>query len=125
MGLQSHLTEVAMHGDPMNPMARTYSPETPEELVTALAALVGGAVGCDITLNGTVNAGQECRGTVTMNGTPIPCCEGGNCAGTPPSGWRLKDASTIELVGTSCIDFLTAMSATLNAGFPCGVFVVE
>ena len=125
MGLQAHLDEVARHGDPMNPMARTYSPETPEELVTALAALVGGAVGCDVMLNGTVMAGQECTGTVTMNGLAIPCCEGGNCMGAPPSGWRLKDASTIELVGNNCIDFLTAQSATLNAGFPCGVFVVE
>jgi hypothetical protein len=125
MGLQAHLDEVARHGDPMNPMARTYSPETPEELVTQLATLVGGAVGCDVMLNGTVMAGLECRGTVTMNGIEIPCCEGGNCAGTPPSGWRLKDASTIELVGNNCIDFLTAQSATLNAGFPCGVFIVE
>lgn len=124
-GLQAHLDEVARHGDPMNPMARTYSPATPEELVTALAALVGGAVGCDITLNGMVTVGQECRGTVTMNGVDIPCCEGGNCQGTPPSGWSLKDPSTIELVGNSCLDFLTSTSATLDARFPCGLFVVE
>jgi len=124
-GLQAHLTEVAMHGDPMNPMAQTYSPETPEELVTALATLVGGAVGCDITLNGTVTAGRECTGSVKMNGVELPCCEGGTCAGTPPSGWRLKDASTIELVGNTCLDFLTVASATVTAGFPCGVFVVE
>lgn len=123
--LQAHLDEVARHGDPTNPMARTYTPESPEELVTQLAALLGGAVGCDITLNGTVSVGQECSGTVTMNGVEVPCCEGGMCAGTPPVGWRLKDPSTIELVGNSCLDFLTAQSATLNAGFPCGVFVVE
>jgi hypothetical protein len=114
-----------MHGDPMNPMARTYTPESPEELVTQLAALVGGAVGCDITLNGTVRAGQECSGEVTMNGVELPCCEGGMCPGTPPTGWRLKDESTIELVGNTCLDFLTATSATLTAGFPCGVFVVQ
>jgi len=125
MGLQAHLTEVAMHGDPMNPMARTYTPESPEELVTQLAALVGGAVGCDITLNGTVRAGQECSGEVTMNGVELPCCAGGMCPGTPPTGWRLKDESTIELVGNTCLDFLTATSATLTAGFPCGVFVVQ
>lgn len=123
--LQAHLDEVARHGDPMNPMARTYTPESPEELVTQLAALVGGAVGCDVTLNGMVTTGQECRGTVTMNGLDVPCCEGGMCAGTPPSGWRLKDPSTIELVGNSCLDFLTLSSASLYAGFPCGVFVVE
>jgi len=125
MGLQAHLNEVALHGDPMNPMARTYTPESPEELVTQLAALVGGAVGCDITLNGTVQTGRECSGTVTMNGIELPCCEGGMCPGTPPVGWRLKDPSTIELVGNTCLDFLTAASASLHAGFPCGVFVVE
>lgn len=123
--LQTHLDEVARHGDPMNAMARTYTPESPEELVTQLAALVGGAVGCDITLNGMVQAGRECSGEVTMNGLPIPCCEDGVCPGTPPVGWRLKDPSTIELVGNTCLDFLTAASATLHAGFPCGVFVVQ
>jgi hypothetical protein len=120
-----HLDEVARHGDPMNPMARTYTPESPEELVTQLATLVGGAVGCDITLNGTVQAGRECSGEVTMNGAALPCCVDGVCEGTPPSGWRLKDASTIELMGNTCLDFLTATSATLKAGFPCGVFMVQ
>lgn len=123
--LQAHLDEVARHGDPMNPMARTYTPESPEELVTQLAALVGGAVGCDVTLNGTVRAGSECSGQVTMNGLDVPCCRDGMCDGTPPSGWRLKDPSTIELVGNSCIDFLTLSSASVYAGFPCGVFMVE
>jgi hypothetical protein len=123
--LQTHLDEVARHGDPMNMMARTYTPESPEELVTQLAALVGGAVGCDITLNGMVQAGRECSGTVTMNGVELPCCADGMCAGDPPTGWRLKDPSTIELVGNTCLDFLTASSAQLTAGFPCGVFVVQ
>jgi hypothetical protein len=128
MGLQQHLDEVARHGDPDNMMARTYSPETPEDLVAALAALVGGAVGCDVFLNGSVTAGQECRGSVKLNDMELPCCQGTNCGGVasdPQNGWVLKDPSTISLVGETCTNFLVLAEASLYAGFPCDVFVVD
>ena len=126
--LQAHLDQVAMHGDPLNPMAQTFNPMSPQDLVNALAAIVGGAVGCDIFLNGTVTQGQECRGFVKQSGVKLPCCQGNLCDGQavdPPNGWMLKDPSTISLVGEACTSFLQSPDALIEAGFPCDVFVVQ
>jgi hypothetical protein len=48
MGLEAHLTLVAQHGDPGNPMAHTFSPTNPADLVMALTTLLGSAFGCHI-----------------------------------------------------------------------------
>jgi len=47
-GLEAHLAEVAKHGDPMNPAARTFSPMTPEDLQMALRTVLSSALGCVI-----------------------------------------------------------------------------
>jgi hypothetical protein len=49
MGLEMHLATVAQHGDPTNPMAHTFSPTNPQDLVTALTTLLGSAFGCHIS----------------------------------------------------------------------------
>ena len=46
--LEMHLAEVAKHGDPMNPAARTFSPMTPEDLQMALRTVLSSALGCVI-----------------------------------------------------------------------------
>lgn len=128
--LQAHLDEVARAGAPMDPAAHTFSPSSPDELVQTLAQLLGGAVGCNIALNGKVTVGQECLGTVLQNGVPVPCCQvdaagAWTCANTPtatPNGWRLTDPGTIELVGDSCTQFLLGSANLVNAEFPCEVF---
>ena len=58
----------------MNPTAPPFSPLDAGGLVNTLAALLGGAIGCNITLDGMVVAGLECRGNVELNGTELPCC---------------------------------------------------
>ena len=128
--LTQHLEEVADHGDPANPMAHAFSPMTPEDLVNTLSALLGGAIGCNITLDAMVTPGLECRGTVEMNGTKLPCCMekmgAWTCNEMPaamPDGWRLKDPSTVELMGATCTNFLNSPQASLRAAFPCNVFV--
>jgi hypothetical protein len=131
-GLQQHLDEVAKHGQPMNPMAQTFTPESPMALVDTLTAIVGGAVGCQIVLEGKVRVGSECRGSVKVNGAKLPCCRADmtgamQCDGMPANpadGWVLKDESTIELVGTTCDAFLANPQALLTAGFPCDVIVM-
>jgi hypothetical protein len=127
--LQAHLDEVAKHGDPTNPTARTFNPTNPDDLIMTLARLLGGAVGCHINLNGTVTVGQECAGSVQYNGKALPCCEkagnGWNCdqqPATPPNGWRLSDDHSIELVGDACTSFLLGADELLMATFPCDVF---
>ena len=128
--LQQHLEEVANHGDPMNPMAHAFNPSTPEDLVNTLSALLGGAIGCNVMLDAMVVPGLECRGFVEVNGTKLPLLhgEGGRwtCNDMPvamPDGWRLKDASTVELMGPACTSFLNSPLSTLRAAFPCNVFV--
>ena len=130
-GLQAHLDEAAKHGEPQNPMAHTFNPMTPEDLTNTLIAIIGGAVGCEITLNGAVTVGRECSGFVKLGGMAAPCCQvgagGAVCDGVnvnPPNGWRLKDTSTIELLGTTCEQFLASPDLLLEAGFPCDVFEV-
>ncbi|HMI93926.1 MAG TPA: hypothetical protein VK509_21275 [Polyangiales bacterium] len=131
-GLQTHLDEVAKHGQPLNPMAITFAPDSPMGLVDTLTAIVGGAVGCEIALQGKVLVGSECRGKVKINGAELPCCTADatgamKCNGMPAdpaNGWVLKDTSTIELVGTTCQEFLANPQALLTAGFPCDVIVM-
>jgi Mg-chelatase subunit ChlD len=128
--LQTHLDEVAKHGDPKNAAARTFVPTSPDELIMTLAQLLGGAVGCHVELQGTVTAGQECSGTVEQDGMALPCCEQAaagslQCAGAPtsaPDGWRLSDPHSIELLGGACAKFLLSSDAVLDARFPCAVF---
>jgi hypothetical protein len=129
--LQSHLDEVARHGEPMNPMAHTFTPTDPGALIATLSGLLGGAIGCNISLNGRVTAGLECTGTVMMGAKKLPCCQtpqgmGAMCDGAPtttPNGWRLTDPSTIELIGETCTEFLVGVDSSLDAQFPCDVFI--
>jgi hypothetical protein len=132
MALQQHLDMVAMHGDPTNPMAHSFSPMNPQDLVNTLAALLGGAIGCDVVLNGMVSKGGECRGFVEENGVKLPCCQmtsaGALCNGMPANpadGWFLKDPMTVELTGPTCTNFLVSSDVMLRAGFPCDVFTPE
>ena len=93
-GLQVHLEEVADHGEPMNQNAHAFSPTNPMELSDTLAALIGGAIGCEISLSGMVTLGQECRGYVQREGRDLPCCQD---MGT---GWMCDDArSAIRTAG--------------------------
>lgn len=112
--LQAHLEQVADIGGtgeaPFTPMSK-------DDLVNVLTQIIGGAVGCDIALNGAIQPGQECSGIVEVNGVSLPCND--------PNGWQLKNESTIELVGTACDDFKGNVDALLHADFPCGVFAPD
>jgi hypothetical protein len=128
--LQAHLDEVAKAGAPQDPTAHTFNPNSPDELVQTLAQLLGGAVGCNITLNGKVTEGLECLGKVELNSNALPCCQAdaqgawkcGGAATAAPDGWRLAAPDTIELVGQSCTQFLLGAGDLINAEFPCEVF---
>jgi len=111
---EDHLAQLAEIGSPDTP---PFSPDTQDALVAKMEELVGGALGCRVTLNGKVTPGQECRGSVLLNGTELLCND--------PNGWRLVDEKTIELQGTVCDKFMTDSSAILEAGFPCEIFEAE
>jgi hypothetical protein len=94
--------------------APLYEPSTPEQLSTDLELLIGGAVGCDIALNGTVKAGSECMGSVTISGRPLTCND--------PNGWILSDPRHVRLQGAACEELKTIEGTAVFAKFPCEIF---
>jgi len=107
--LQQHLEQVATVTDNKLP---PFVPATREDLIATLEQIVGNA-SCQIQLEGTVVDGKECQGEVLLNGTTLAC--------NSDNGWRLMNASTVQLTGTACNDFLGAQSL-VTARFPCDAF---
>jgi hypothetical protein len=110
-----HLQQLADIGE--GGTGKLYTPGNPEELQADLELLVGGAVGCDIALNGAVREGQECSAKVTLDNDTLDCM-GAN-------GFVLTDSRHIRLQGTACDKLKTSPNAVLSANFPCGSFTVE
>jgi hypothetical protein len=109
-----HLQQLANLGNPAaNGAAQLYEPGSPAELSAALETLVGGAVGCDIALDGSLMAGSECSGTVTVNGSRVLCND--------PNGFSVIDPRHIRLQGESC-KLLMDRNAVVDARFPCSSF---
>jgi hypothetical protein len=110
-----HLQQLATLGGGAS--ARLYEPGTPEELAADLGQLIGGAVGCDVSLNGVITPGMECAGSVTLNGDALEC--------NGDDGWVLIDSRHIRLQGDACEQLMSTSSGLLEANFPCGVFMVD
>jgi hypothetical protein len=106
-----HLQQLANLGNPAaKGMAKLYEPTSPEQLEGDLQALVGGAVGCDIALNGVIPKGSECSGEVMLNGAALGC--------NKPDGFKLLDERHIRLQGSAC-KTLTDKMGQVSARFPC------
>jgi hypothetical protein len=108
-----HLQQLADIGSGVG-SGTLYEPSTPEDLSAALTQLIGGAVGCDIALNGRIQMGMECLGTVKLNEEPLGCDD--------PNGWVLTDERHIRLQGSACQRFMDSGSAIVSAEFGCNVF---
>jgi hypothetical protein len=109
-----HLQELANLGNPgANGMAKLYEPSSPAELSQDIQTLVGGAIGCDIALTGSLQSGLECQGKVTVNGAAVPCNDA--------NGFTVVDPRHIRLQGNSC-RALMDRSAVVEAKFPCSSF---
>jgi hypothetical protein len=109
MGLQSHLEQVAAATASKTP---PFVPASQQELVQTFQNIVGSA-SCQIDLNGKVEAGKECTGEVSLNGTALECGS--------DNGWRLIDPDTFSLTGSACNSF-TSQKSTVFASFPCEIF---
>jgi hypothetical protein len=95
-------------------MAKLYEPNTPEQLAADLELLIGGAVGCDIALNGDVDPNRACEGEITINDQPLACND--------PNGWTLIDSRHIRIEGSACENLKTNSSAVIRADFDCTIF---
>ena len=107
--LQSHLEVVAAATASKTP---PYAPSTRGDLIAAFENVIGGA-SCLVSLDGTVEAGKECTGSVRVNSVPLECNQ--------TDGWSLFDPSTVQLTGMACTMFLQQTSMVV-ADFPCEVF---
>lgn len=107
--LQSHLEVVAAATASKTP---PFVPSTRGDLITAFENVIGGAT-CLVSLDGSVETGKECSGTVRVNSVPLACNE--------PDGWSLVDPSTVQLTGAACTMFL-AQTSMVVADFPCEIF---
>jgi hypothetical protein len=107
--LQAHLEQVAQAGNTGQP---PFVPATQGELVSTFQSIVGGAT-CQITLDGMVADGEQCRGEVVLNGQSLAC--------ESDDGWRLTDPRTVQLTGSACDSFVSTQSM-VRASFPCGIF---
>lgn len=118
--VRAHLQAVANAGaglpDDASPGARLYEPKTREELGETLANIVRGTRTCSFDLRGEVETSSAHRGTVTLDGEPLPMSD--------DNGWRLVNESKIELTGHACATLLEG-EHELRARFPCDVVVVR
>jgi hypothetical protein len=116
---EDHLQEVAnigACGSSPGGAASVYSPQDPGQLSTDLGELIGGAVTCDVLLDGSVVQGKECEGSVvTLNGRVLGCND--------PDGWILVSENVIRLQGQACYEFTEIPTSVLTATFPCEVFI--
>lgn len=94
---------------------QVFRPQNRQDMVSALRSIITGARSCKFTLNGSVVAGTEAQGQVTLNGSPV--------AYNDPNGWKLNGNKEIEFVGTTCNTIKTEPNAEVKVRFPCGTVV--
>jgi len=112
--LTSHLISVASEGGTNKP---PFIPTSKDELVQTFKDIIGPEASCDIVLSGQVKPGNECMGTITINGSPVPCND--------PNGWVLRDPKTVSIQGTACAEYKAQTNAELRADFPCEAIVLN
>lgn len=119
----SGLREIANvgRGLPQNTPAATgaqvYSPSDVDTLREALFAITGRGGGCVLSLMGTLQVANTCRGMVTLNDEPLGC--------DTADGFRARDERRIELLGDACKRFLVQPKSRVRARFPCDVIAPD
>lgn len=107
--LQTHLMAVAAAG---KTGTQPFTPTSQDDLAKALTQIIGATASCDVRIQGRVEVGRECTGTVTMNGAPLLCNDA--------NGYRLKpDRQSLELLGSACNALQSAAAPIFRATFPC------
>jgi hypothetical protein len=88
---------------------------TPDQLITAFQAIIGGQRSCDLKLSGMVDAMGAATAQISLDGAALTLND--------PNGWQLKDPSTLTLLGTACQKYLADGAPVLNASFACGTII--
>lgn len=118
---EQHATQMANVGQGYprtDATKRFYRANDQAALADAFKTIVAGVRTCSFQLNGTVKAGSETEGTVTLDGMTLQLND--------PNGWRLSSPSTIELLGNACDTIKNSdknSSHHIAASFTCGAVV--
>jgi hypothetical protein len=114
----AHLQDMANAGVGVTsgqPNAPYYVATSPAALVEALNTIIRGTRTCTFKLSGSVVAGSEAEGEVTLNGSVLTYEDA--------NGWSLKAPDTLELLGNACKTFKDNDVVSLSASFPCGTII--
>jgi len=111
---QQQIANAGIGLDPKTGKAPYYLAQTQDALATAFGSIIAGARSCTFTLNGQIQAGQESKGSVSLNGGPLTYND--------PNGWKVNSATEVEITGTACTTIKTTPDANLQMSFPCGSF---
>jgi len=111
---QQQIANAGLGLDPKAGKAPYYLAQTQSALATAFNNIIVGARSCTFTLNGNIEAGQESKGSVSLNG--------GNLPYNDPNGWKVNSPTEVEVTGTACTTIKTQPDANLKMSFPCGSF---
>lgn len=110
----NHLQEMANVGvgkPPDDPMpAPYYQALDAQQLVDAFDEIIGSFVSCELLVDGIVDLGQACDGTVLLDGVELEC----------GVDYELPDQSTLVLLGDACTTLQDGGNHSVDASWPCG-----
>lgn len=112
----NHMQTLASLGRGGEPSAQYYPATDANSLVSAFASIFSTLVSCEFTLNGTVDAVNANRGTVTVGDVPLTYGD--------PNGWDMPTTSTLRLLGAAC-DQVRLSPVPIDIQFPCGTFMIQ
>jgi hypothetical protein len=117
---EAHLTEMANAGQGFALDAADgadyYLGLDPDSLTDAFQDIIGGVRECVLSVQGKVVEGSQSKCKVRADGTLLPF--------ESDDGWRLNNASEIEILGESCDRILSGEISNLKVTCPCGSVVV-
>jgi hypothetical protein len=95
--------------------APIFQPGDSQAIGTALNTLIRGVYDCSFALHGEVDLARAELGTVQLDADRLKYMDA--------NGWQMRDASTLQLLGTAC-DRVQKDASTLKVSFPCDVVEV-
>lgn len=110
--LAAHLDDVAERGGAFSKAA--IDGFNPAALTDAFKTIIDGVRSCAIDLDGTITAGKEDTGVVTVDGVELVY--------NGPDGWIVNSPTQIELVGMAC-ETIKSGDHDIDVSFPCDAFM--
>jgi hypothetical protein len=114
----SHLQQMANAGVGFDPQggenAPFYKAFDADDLLDAFENIIGDVVTCEYDVDGIVDLGLACEGSVVLDGEPLQC----------GVEWEMADASTLRLLGSACQTLKDGKEHELDASWPCGTVEV-